>query len=69
MFKSTKNKTYAMTTLRIQKYRFKGGDFMLIDMKIKNFLSYNDTEVFSMETGEMLTKYNSTHTFSHQRLD
>ncbi|MDN3128799.1 ATP-binding protein [Enterococcus faecalis] len=36
---------------------------MLIDMKIKNFLSYNDTEVFSMETGERLTKYNSTHTF------
>lgn len=36
---------------------------MLVDMKIKNFLSYGDEEYFSMETGERLRKYNDTHTF------
>ncbi|MBC2101967.1 ATP-binding protein [Listeria marthii] len=36
---------------------------MLIDMKVKNFLSYSDEEYFSMETGERLRKYNDTHTF------
>ncbi|EKY8307107.1 ATP-binding protein, partial [Listeria monocytogenes] len=35
---------------------------MLIDMKVKNFLSYSDEEYFSMETGERLRKYNDTHT-------
>ncbi|MGG5329564.1 AAA family ATPase [Enterococcus sp. AZ163] len=36
---------------------------MLIDVKMKNFLSYGDEESFSMETGERLRKYNETHTF------
>lgn len=35
---------------------------MLIDIKIRNFLSYNKEEFFSMETGERLRKYNDSHT-------
>lgn len=41
---------------------------MLIDFKLKNFLSFKDLTILSMETGSRLTKYSKESTFSRSNV-
>lgn len=41
---------------------------MLIDFELKNFLSFKDSTILSMETGSRLTKYSKESTFSKSKV-
>lgn len=41
---------------------------MLIDFELKNFLSFKDSTILSMETGTRLTKYSKESTFSKSKV-
>lgn len=41
---------------------------MLIDFELKNFLSFKDSTILSMETGRRLTKYSKESTFSKSKV-
>lgn len=49
-------------------YSIKGVDLMLIDFELKNFLSFKDSTILSMETGRRLTKYSKENTFSKSKV-